>query len=204
MSFTPKVYFISTTYLRQNTPIEDNVDDDKISPYIIQAQDTYLQEGIGETFYNRLKAGVQNNNLNNDETTFLRNFVMPLVAQYAFYLMFPFLNYKATNKAISKENSEYSTASELDEIKYLRSAILDLAEFYKRRMIKWLLDYPGTFPEYDSPSAKDNMPKSPQSYFSGIYIPYPTTRGNVVNWVEPFGNIAPCSGCGGASYGAID
>jgi hypothetical protein len=53
MSFTPKVYFISTQYLRENTPIEDNVDDDKIVPFIIQAQDTYLQEGIGETFYNR-------------------------------------------------------------------------------------------------------------------------------------------------------
>jgi len=204
MSFTPKVYFISTTYLRQNTPIEDNVDDDKISPYIIMAQDTYLQEGIGETFYDRLKDGVENNNLNSDESTFLRNYVQPMVAQFAFYLMFPFLNYKATNKAISKENSEYSTASELDEIKFLRSNILDLAEFYKRRMIKWLLDHPGVFPQYDNPNALDNMPKTAQSYFSGMYMPYPTTRGNIVNYVEPYGNINPCSGCGGAIYGDIN
>ena len=204
MSFTPKVYFISITYLRENTPIEDNVDDDKIAPFIVQAQDTYLQEGIGETFYDRLKEGVQNNNLNNNESTFLRNYVQPMVAQYAFYLMFPFLNFKATNKAISKEGSEFSTPAELGEIQYLRNNILDLAEFYKRRMIKWLLDHPGVFPQYDHPDALDNMPKSPQSYFNGIYIPYPTTRGNVVNYIEPFGNINPCSGYGGAFYGPIN
>jgi hypothetical protein len=195
MSFTPKVYFISTQYLRENTPIEDNVDDDKIAPFIIQAQDTYLQEGIGETFYNRLKEGVQNNDLNYNELAFMRNFVQPLVAQYAFYLMFPFLNYKATNKSIAKESSEFSTPSELDEIKYLRSSILDLAEFYKRRMIKWLSDFPGTFPQYDNPSARDNMPKSYQSYFNGIYMPYPSKMNNIRNYSEPFGPLNPCGGC---------
>jgi hypothetical protein len=203
MSYTPKVYFISTTYLRENTPIEDNVDDDKIAPFIIQAQDTFLQEGIGETFYDRLKDGVENNNLNVNEGTFLRNFVQPLVAQYSFYLMFPFLNFKATNKAISKESSEYSTPAELSEIQYLRSNILDLAEFYKRRMIKWLLDNPGVFPQYDNPNSRDNMPKSPQSYFTGIYMPFPTNRGKILNWIEPYGNIRPCDGCGGGWYGDI-
>ena len=55
MSYTPVVYFISTTYLRDQTPIEENVDDTKITPWIIQSQDTFLQEGLGETFYDRLK-----------------------------------------------------------------------------------------------------------------------------------------------------
>ena len=83
MSYTPVVYFISTTYLRDQTPIEENVDDTKITPWIVQAQDTFLQEGLGETFYDRLKDGVQNNNLNADEQSFMRNFVQPQVAQYA-------------------------------------------------------------------------------------------------------------------------
>ena len=199
MSYTPVVYFISTTYLRQQTPIEDNVDDTKLTPWIVQAQDTYLQEGLGETFYDRLKDGVQNNNLNSDEQSFMRNFVQPQVAQFAFYLMMPFINLKITNKSIAKEGSEFSTPAELTELKFLRSAVLDMAEFYKRRMIKYLLDHPSMFPAYNNPDALDNMPKSAQAYFTGIYIPYGHRRGNIPNWLEPYGTISPCQGCGGGN-----
>jgi hypothetical protein len=199
MSYTPVVYFISTTYLRQQTPIEDNVDDTKLTPWIVQAQDTYLQEGLGETFYDRLKDGVQNNNLNSDEQSFMRNFVQPQVAQFAFYLMMPFINLKITNKSIAKEGSEFSTPAELTELKFLRSAVLDMAEFYKRRMIKYLLDHPSMFPAYNNPNALDNMPKSAQAYFTGIYIPYGHRRGNIPNWLEPYGTISPCQGCGGGN-----
>jgi hypothetical protein len=192
MSYTPVVYFISTTYLRQNTPIEDNVDDDKILPYIVQAQQTMLQEGIGETGMNALNTAVQNNTLTPDEQAFMRNYVQPLVAQYAFYLMFPFLNWKSTNKAISKESSEFSTPADLDEIKYLRSSILDMAEFYKRRMVKYLLDHPAMFIWYSNPDALDNLPKTAQSYFTGMYMPYGNVRGNIMNWYEPYGSIYPC------------
>jgi hypothetical protein len=199
MSYTPVVYFISTTYLRQQTPIEDNVDDTKLTPWIVQAQDTYLQEGLGETFYDRLKDGVQNNNLNSDEQSFMRNFVQPQVAQFAFYLMMPFINLKITNKSIAKEGSEFSTPAELTELKFLRSAVLDMAEFYKRRMIKYLLDHPSMFPAYNNPDALDNMPKSAQAYFTGVYIPYGHRRGNIPNWLEPYGTISPCQGCGGGN-----
>jgi hypothetical protein len=197
MSYTPVVYFISTTYLRQNTPIEDNVDDDKIVPYIVQAQDTYLQQTIGETGYNALKTAVQNNTLTNDEQTFMRNYVQPLVAQYSFYLAMPFIAFKATNKSVSKESSEFSTPVELEELKFLRSNVKDVAEFYQRRMVKWLLDHPGTFTWYDNPNALDNLPKTPQSYFSGIYMPFGYGYGTIPTWQEPYGPTDPCSGCGG-------
>jgi hypothetical protein len=201
MSYTPVVYFISTTYLRENTPIEDNVDDSKITPYIIQAQDTYLQEGIGETGYNALKKAVKDDTLTPDEQKFMRNYVQPQVAQYAFYLMMPFLNFKSTNKAISKEGSEFSTPAELSELKYLRSSVLDIAEFYKRRMIKYLLDHPSEFSWYATPDALDNMPKSIQSYFTGIYIPYGNNNTSVPSYLEPYGKTNPCSGCGGMNGG---
>jgi hypothetical protein len=202
MSYTPVVYFISTTYLRQQTPIEDNVDDTKLTPWIVQSQDTFLQEGIGETFYDHLKDGVKNNTLNSDEQAFMRNYVQPLVAQYAFYLLMPFIAFKATNKSISKESSEFSTPVELTELKYLRSSVLDMAEFYKRRMIKYLLDHPSMFPAYNNPSALDNMPKSAQSYFTGVYMPWGGGRNsNIPTWIEPYGNVFPCGfGDGTGAY----
>lgn len=204
MSFTPVVYFISQDYLLSNTPIEKNVDWDKISPYVIQAQQLYLQQSIGETGYNALSDGVKNNTLSVDEQTFMRNYVQPLVAQYTFWLCLPFINFKATNKALSKESSEYSQAADLDEMKYLRSNVKDAAEFYQRRMVKWLADHPGTFTWYDNPAALDNLPKTIQSYFGGVYMPFGYGSSYYPIWTEPYGSTSPCSGCGaGWSRGNI-
>ena len=203
MSFNPVVYFISQEYFFQNTPVEQNVDWDKIQPYIVQAQQLYLQQTIGETGLNALSDAVKNNTTTPDEDTFIRNYVQPLVTQYTFWLCLPFINYKATNKALSKESSEYSQAADLDEMKYLRSSVKDAAEFFQRRMVKWLADHPGVFTWYDNPNALDNLPKTPQSYFGGIYTPFGYGAANYPTWVEPYGSTLPCSGCGGWIRGNI-
>jgi hypothetical protein len=201
MSYTPIVYFISTSYLRSVTSIEDNVDDDKLTPFIVQAQDTYLQQIIGETFYNYLKDGVKNNTLNSTYLSFMRNYVQPLVGQYTVYLAFPFLNLKITNKAISKESSENSTPADLGEMKYMRSAIKDIAEFYAKRMVKHLLDYQYLYPPYANPDAKDNFPKKADSYFTGLYIPENYYAWNIPLYQERYGINFPCGfGCGDYNY----
>jgi hypothetical protein len=197
------VYFISQEYFFQNTPVEQNVDWDKIQPFVVQAQQLYLQQTIGETGLNALSDAVKNNTVTPDEQTFIRNYVQPLVTQYTFWLALPFINYKATNKALSKESSEYSQAADLDEMKYLRSSVKDAAEFFQRRMVKWLADHPGTFTWYDNPAALDNLPKTPQSYFGGIYTPFGYGAANYPTWVEPYGSTLPCSGCGGWIRGNI-
>jgi hypothetical protein len=201
MSYTPVVYFISQEYFLANTPVESNTDWEKIQPYVVQAQDLYLQQSIGETGLNALKAGVQNNNLTPNEQTFMRNYVQPLVTQYAFWLCLPFINFKVTNKALSKESSEYSQAADLDEMKYLRNNVKDAAEFYQRRLVKWLLDHPGVFTWYDNPDPLDNLYKTPQSYFGGVYMPFGYGAANYPTWVEPYGTTLPCSGCGGWTRG---
>ena len=126
---TLKVKFISTVFLKENTVIQDNVDDSTLVPFIYLSQDTNLQTALGTTLYNRLKEGVALNNLNSNEEDLLRDYIQPMVAQWTFYNVYPFLNYKSTNKAISKESSEFSNPAELDEIKYMRNSIRDLAEF---------------------------------------------------------------------------
>ena len=191
-------------YLYSVTPIAQNSDFDLISPFIIQSQDTFLAEGLGSSFYDHLKDAVKNNTVTQTEESFLRDYVMQMVAQYTFYLCYPFLAIKTTNKSVSKESSEYSQPAELGEVKYMRQNILDIAEFYKRRMIKHLLDHQNLYPTYANPSPLENLPKSSQSYFTGIYIP--RSNSGLMNrktWVEPFGGSSPCGG-GGWCNGTIN
>jgi hypothetical protein len=166
---TLKVKFISTVFLKENTVIQDNVDDSTLVPFIYLSQDTNLQTAVGTTLYNRLKEGVALNNLNQNEEDLLRDYIQPMVAQWTFYNVYPFLNYKSTNKAISKESSEFSNPAELDEIKYMRNSIRDLAEFYTRRLNTFLCDYSNLFPEYENPDPLENLPHNSKSYFSGVY-----------------------------------
>jgi len=166
-----KVKFISLDLLKRNTTIQDNVDDDILVPFIYKAQDTKVQQALGTTFYNRLKEGVINDDLNADETTLLIDYIQPMLIEWTFYEVMPHLNYKFTNKAISKESSEWSTSSELNEIKYLDDRVRNMAEFYTKRLNVYLCDNESLFPQYQNPDDDENLKRKDTSYFSGIYIP---------------------------------
>jgi hypothetical protein len=174
-----RVNFVDTDYIKEYTTIQDNVDDDILVPFILISQDTHLQRALGTTFYDRLKQGVIDTNsvptgsnpLNANERALILDYVQPMIAQWTFYEALPHINYKFTNKAVSKERSEYSDSSQLDEVKYLRNGIRDLAEFYTARLIKHLCDYSSNFPEYENPDSKENLHKSNRAYFGGVVIP---------------------------------
>ncbi len=172
-----KVKFISVQFLRDQTPIEDNVDADKLTPWIYKAQDTKLQQALGTTFYDRLKQGTIDtieggaNPLNALELALIKDYIKQMLVEWTFYLCMPHLNYKMTNKAVSQENAQFSNPSALDEIKYLRANQKNLAEFYTKRLIEYLCDHTEDFPEYNNPADKENLHKSKRAYSSGIAMP---------------------------------
>ena len=81
-------------------------------------------------------------------------------------------------------------------MKFLRSNVKDAAEFYQRRMVKYLADHPGQFIWYSQPLALDNLPRTNQSYFGGIYTPFGYGGSNYPTWVNPYGATSPCTSCG--------
>ena len=48
------VQFISADYLKENTTVEFNVDDAKINPIVVTAQDMYIAQALGSDFYEYL------------------------------------------------------------------------------------------------------------------------------------------------------
>lgn len=165
-----EVIFISIKYIKDNTAIEQNVDDSKITPYIRKAQNVYIMQLLGESFYNHLVTAVAGSSLTAQEDAFIRQYLQPTLAEYAFYEMYPFLGIKTTNKGQSKENSEFSSNADLNEMKYMRNAIKDMADLYSIRLTKELKR------GYDAgyfPLAKAIVGDNPQktnTSFSGIYL----------------------------------
>ena len=164
------VQFVSVSYIKQHTAIEENVDDSTIAPFIIKVQDVHLQQILGSAFYEHLMDAISNSTLTTNEENLIKNYIQRLVAEWSFYEVFPFLNYKATNKAISKKSSDNSVPSELNEIKFIRTAIRDMAEFYNERLVNELNNNIALYPAYQNILTPENLPKSNKSYFSGVYL----------------------------------
>jgi hypothetical protein len=159
---------VSEQRLKQWTALDENVRVEEITPFIINAQDIYMQDTLGTRFYTRLKNGIINNDLNSDEQELLNEYVAPCLMQYALYLMLPTIKYKIVEKGILSGTSEETAATSLEELKYLRETTLDMAEFYNKRLVEFLVDYPGKFPEYATPGVKGMHPNKQTPYFSGL------------------------------------
>lgn len=166
-----KVKFIDIDFLKSNTTINENVDDNILVPFIYKAQDTHLQSVLGSSFYNHLKSAIVANSLTPEERALILDYIQNMVAEWTLYEVLPFINYKLTNKAISKERSEYSNNSELNELKYIRQTVRDLAEFYSKRLVNELNQNCNLYPEYNNPDRPENLRKNNSVYYSGIYIP---------------------------------
>jgi len=163
--------FVSEQRFKAWTNVDANVRMQDISPYLIQAQDLYMQDTLGTLFYTRLKDGIINDNLTNDEKLILNEYIAPATMQYALYLMLPALKYKLVDKGVVSGSSEETDSTNLDELKYLRQNVLDTAQFYTKRLREYLLDNPDMFTEYQNPGVDGMYPNKSNPYFSGLVTP---------------------------------
>ena len=167
------VLLVSEQRMKDWTSLDNNIRIDVLTPAILNAQSVYVQDSLGSPFYNRLLTGVKDNDLTTDEETFLRDLVGPMLMQYSLYLLLPNLKYKYVEKGILSGSSEETSDTTLEELQYLRTTALDLAQFYDERLKEYLCDYPSLFPIYRNWNLKGMKPNKETSYFSGLQTDIP-------------------------------
>ena len=190
------VLLVSEQRMKQWTSLDSNIRIDVLTPSILQAQDIYIQDTLGTPFYRRLKAGVIANDLTTNESAFLKDYIGPCLIQYALYLLLPNLKYKMVEKGILNGASEETGATTLDEMKYLRDAAVDTAEFYNKRMLEYLQDNPGMFVTYNNPGTDGMQPNKDTPYFSGLQTEIPLLRNDLYIYADCGLDCDPdCSSC---------
>jgi hypothetical protein len=165
------VLLVSENKIKAFTAIHFNVRVEDIAPYVIQAQDLYLQPLLGTKFYKHLKEAVGNGTLTANETLFLDEYIANLLIQRAFALSIPFIKYKIVDKGVVSGTSETSSDVNLDEIKYLIGKVEEAAEFYAQRAREFLFDNISMFQDYLNPGIKGMMPDRRSQYTAGLTIP---------------------------------
>lgn len=169
--------FVTEQKIKSFTLIDDNVDPSELYPYVLQAQDFYIQQTCGTKLYNKIKELVVDfvstgTPIPSNYKTLLDDYIAPTVLHYAVYQALPALKYKVTNKGLLSGTSEVASQTSLDELQYLRNSIFDSAKFYNERLRDYLVAYQSDYPEYQSYTNKDGMqPNRSTSYYTGLAIP---------------------------------
>ena len=164
---TNKVLFISVDYLKDNTPINRNVDSEILEPCILKAQNIHIEAILGTKLYTYLVNNIAT--LSTEYKTLMDDHIQGALVQWATYESLPFINYRLTNKAISTSNSDNSDPVELNELHYLRTSVKDSAEYLSERVTKFLKDNTDIYPLYleNGDSCADIFPNK-TNYNSGI------------------------------------
>lgn len=164
------IRLIDTQDVKDATTIQQNVDANIIIPFIFVAQDSHLDEILGSNYLEHILEAFDNNTLTADETTLLNDYIKPMLIWWTYTECYPHINFKPTNKAISKENSEYGSHSTIDEIKYMQNNIRLTAQSLTTKLYKFLCKNANDYPLWRNPNdPKEVTKKRNVDFFSGIY-----------------------------------
>lgn len=166
-----KIKFIDTTYLKNNTSIQGNVDDNILKNHIFDMQELYIKPILGTALYEKLKADVLAKTVSGIYKTILDVHIQRILANWTLYSTLPDIKVKITNKSTSVRTSEFSDPADSTDSNILRASARDLAEYYSNQLRKFLLTNKTDIPEFQNPGTTiDTIKPSDNLYFGGIWL----------------------------------
>lgn len=143
------IYFITETYLKNNTPITKNVDVKDVTPYIRPASDMRVQSILGTYFYDYLLTAYNAQSLTPDEETLVEK-VQPVVAWRAAENAAFGLSYQLKNKGIQSQFGDYSQNVSQSEVAFVMDHYGQMAAFFEKRLINYILENKDLFSQFTS------------------------------------------------------
>ena len=167
------VLFISEEKLKDSTAINLNVDVNLLLPYVLQSQRIYVKTKIGSDLYAKLEAEIIAGTLAGAYKTLVDDYIAEMLPSWAFYHAIPFLRFKIENGNIYSKTSETGTALSTEEAQHLREEVRNYAEYMTERMIDYICNNTGSFPEYNTNTGSDVNP-SKTAFYAGLNLERPT------------------------------
>lgn len=156
----------------ENSPVKEDTVITKFVPYIAEAQLMYLEELLGLPLYAELQAQIKLNALSPANKALIK-IIAPALSHYAVYLGLPWHWAAIVNKGFTVRESENSKAVDINDLGQMRRWVMDTANFFLRRLIKYLCSCRAQYPTWQ---AGDNCgggcgKESFKDDFAGFYLP---------------------------------
>jgi len=126
-----KTILLTNTYrLKKRTQLQENISDDLLNPCILRAQEIYIQSTLGTALYTKIMTDAGAGTISGIYKTLLDDYITPCLIEYSYYECLPYIQLRMNNKSITRDNSSFSPASSLEDLKYIRQNILNICQFY--------------------------------------------------------------------------
>lgn len=181
------VLLITEQKLKDNTPINENVDSSELRFCISQAQQIFIQETLGTNLYEKILKLVQDNEIglpaNINYKELLNNFIQPTLISYSYYLGLDNFFVKFVNTGLQQFAGEQSSSIGFKEFQYLKNTAKDNAEFNDNLLRRHLVFNNWKYPEYTLTTNNGQLiPEFGGAFKASVVLP-PSGRGGrgVVN-----------------------
>tara|TARA_R110000868_G_scaffold139139_1_gene353866 strand:+ start:189 stop:692 length:504 start_codon:yes stop_codon:yes gene_type:complete len=149
------IYFVTEAYLKQKTPITQNVSATDVMPFIEPSASSWMQSILGTYFFNDLLVKYNAQTLNGDETILVEK-IKPAIAWRATVDCVLGLTYQLKNKGLQKQNGDNSESVDQTETTFVMRHYEQKAEFFEMITRKYLKLNKDLFPEFTSNLNRDS------------------------------------------------
>jgi len=152
-----RALFISETFVKENSEVDENVDMKLINPTIWYCQKEYLEKTLGTVLYNDLATKIIAGTLAGDDLTLVNDYVADALLFWVKHELQVPLLYKFRNKSVGKNTDQNSQPVGFDEHKYLRDYYKPKAQYFTERLEKYLCANEELFPLYCTEDEIDEL-----------------------------------------------
>lgn len=136
--------------------VRKNVDPVLIESDILLAQERYIKDALGYKLYDEIVAQFEGGQDSDSDTdplssvnqTLLETYIRPALARYVIYEAIPTMHLDIGSQGIMKNFTDYSHQHSKGDVSYLRDVMLNKADFFRDRMIKFIEDNIADYPLY--------------------------------------------------------
>jgi len=153
-----KALFVTRQDISVFTATNGNVDNDKLLPFIFQAQNKHIQNYLGSDLYNKLQADIVAGTLAGNYLILVRDYLKPMLEHFTMVEYLPYAGVNISNSGIYTKNPENSTALTKDHVDSLIENARNSAQFYTERFLDYIKNNLSLFPEYQSNTSEDMYP----------------------------------------------
>jgi hypothetical protein len=162
---------ISVASIKERTGLHATVDEKLVLPIIKVCQDMHIRPACGSDLFDRLLAGIDDDNLNAHETVLIDNYITDALVWFVMQELSAEIVYQFYSKGVVRKTDNNAQGLSTDEIIAIENKHKRYAEHYKDCLIKYLMQNRTLFPEYNNQQLRIDSVKAERSgYTTSIYL----------------------------------
>tara|TARA_R110000744_G_scaffold46833_4_gene103377 strand:+ start:430 stop:993 length:564 start_codon:yes stop_codon:yes gene_type:complete len=158
MALTTEVLFVNPDYLKRLTNLNGSVEDSYVIPSVIITQDKIIQQYLGTDLMEALLSHIKNSTLTGNNEILVDEYIRKTVAWWTMVDLIPSLYVKIDNGGLVIRMAENTTPISPADLHREVERARQNAQFYTERLVSYLCQNSGLFPEYSTNSGSDMRP----------------------------------------------